>query len=238
MTEPSEMAGASEAAAPGETPAGETAGASSARPETRRRKETKDKLLAAALEVFTARGIANASIEQISEAAGYTRGAFYSNFSSKEDLLIELLEYRQDSAIWEAEAALGTAIAENRPTSMKALHSVVIDAFVHMPECGRSWLLLRHELQLSALRDPVMARRLMESEATMHERVAELLDQTLAKVQRRSLISTNDLARLIVALFESSEQERLIDHPDAPPASGLFSRVLSAVLLQLTETSS
>src|SRR5919112_1498982 len=54
--------------------------------------QTRQALLDAAREVFIERGFAGASVEQITAAAGFSRGAFYSNFSTKEELFAELLQ--------------------------------------------------------------------------------------------------------------------------------------------------
>ena len=59
-----------------------------------RQAQTRQALLDAAAQVFIERGFDGASIERITEAAGYTRGAFYSNFESKEQLFAELLQQR------------------------------------------------------------------------------------------------------------------------------------------------
>jgi AcrR family transcriptional regulator len=59
-----------------------------------RQEQTRAALLAAAARVFVERGFAGASVEAITAAAGYTRGAFYSNFASKEELFAELLQQR------------------------------------------------------------------------------------------------------------------------------------------------
>jgi AcrR family transcriptional regulator len=59
-----------------------------------RRAQTRQALLDAAARVFIERGFARASVEAIAEEAGYTRGAFYSNFASKEELFAELLQQR------------------------------------------------------------------------------------------------------------------------------------------------
>lgn len=70
---------------------------SAARPRRTReeqRAETRARLLEAAGEVIAARGLDGASIDEITERAGYTRGAFYSNFSGKPELLVELCEQR------------------------------------------------------------------------------------------------------------------------------------------------
>src|SRR5437016_2503729 len=59
-----------------------------------RREATRAALLDAAARVFIERGFAGTSVEAIAEEAGYTRGAFYSNFETKEELFAELLQQR------------------------------------------------------------------------------------------------------------------------------------------------
>jgi AcrR family transcriptional regulator len=207
----------------------------SAYPETRRRKETKERLLAAALDVFAKTGVAAASIEQICEAAGFTRGAFYSNFSTKEDLLIAILAQEQDSAIYQAESALTTAVGESQPESMDALDTAVLSSLATLPECGLQWMRIRREVQLAALRDVEVARKFMASESAMYERITRLLEATLKRLGRKSVIPPSDLSRLLLAVFDLSEQERLLATPDALPATGLFARALPALLTQFTE---
>src|ERR1700760_4586108 len=56
------------------------------------RDDTRDKLFEAAARVFEDQGIGGASIEAIAAAAGFSRGAFYSNFASKDELIIAMLE--------------------------------------------------------------------------------------------------------------------------------------------------
>ena len=60
------------------------------------RDNTCEKLFEAAARVFEQQGIGNASIEAIAAAAGFTRGAFYSNFKSKDELIIAMLEDHVD----------------------------------------------------------------------------------------------------------------------------------------------
>jgi AcrR family transcriptional regulator len=56
------------------------------------RDDTREKLFEAAARVFEEQGIGGASIEAIAAAAGFSRGAFYSNFESKDELIIAMLE--------------------------------------------------------------------------------------------------------------------------------------------------
>src|SRR6187401_3385196 len=66
--------------------------------------ETRQRLLSAAERVFLRRGLQGSSVEEITAEAGFTRGAFYSNFKSKDELFVELLQdrvYRQYTAMAE-----------------------------------------------------------------------------------------------------------------------------------------
>lgn len=204
-------------------------------PETRRRKETKDRLLSAALDVFAETGVAAASIEQISEAAGFTRGAFYSNFSSKEDLLLTLMAQEQDSVLWQAEVALGAAIGEKQPSTMDELVPIVLETLQELARCGNTWLLIRRELQLAALRDREVAAMYEASEERMYAQIVTLLDTTIARMDRKTIVPSADLARLIVAALDLSEQERLLRGQGADLESSLFARTVLAMLTHLTE---
>ncbi|MET0296255.1 MAG: TetR/AcrR family transcriptional regulator, partial [Microbacterium sp.] len=63
-----------------------------AMPATRRREATRQKLLDAAAQVFAEVGLDAASVEAICERAGFSRGAFYSNFETKDELMLALTE--------------------------------------------------------------------------------------------------------------------------------------------------
>ena len=57
------------------------------------RARTRERLLASAAVVFAREGYAGASVDRIAEEAGYSKGALYSNFASKEELFFELFDY-------------------------------------------------------------------------------------------------------------------------------------------------
>jgi AcrR family transcriptional regulator len=80
-----------------------------------RQAQTRSQLLEAAGRVFADRGFDGASVEAIVAEAGYTRGAFYSNFSSKEELFAELLQERV-FATYRA-MAMASADPQTRPTA-------------------------------------------------------------------------------------------------------------------------
>jgi len=70
---------------------------------------TRERILQAAGDVVARDGYDGASVEQMAEAAGYSKGAFYSNFSSKQDVLDHLLEGQTDKVVGELEALLADA---------------------------------------------------------------------------------------------------------------------------------
>ncbi|MDS1269438.1 helix-turn-helix domain-containing protein [Lipingzhangella sp. LS1_29] len=59
------------------------------------RQQNRLKLLQAAERVFAERGIQGASLDEVAAAAGLTKGAVYSNFASKEELIQQVFWYRQ-----------------------------------------------------------------------------------------------------------------------------------------------
>src|SRR2546423_5202565 len=73
------------------------------------RREARDELLAAALRVFAERGYRQAAVDEIAAAAGYSKGALYWHFSSKEELLMALLAERIDAPTRDALALLESA---------------------------------------------------------------------------------------------------------------------------------
>jgi AcrR family transcriptional regulator len=74
------------------------------------REQTTQRLLDAAQKVIAKKGLEASSVENIAAAAGYTRGAFYSNFSSKDDLFIELLRREHQTMTAELNALRDTAL--------------------------------------------------------------------------------------------------------------------------------
>src|SRR3984893_11031732 len=72
----------------------------------RRRQQTREHLLAAAAEVFAERGFHGASLDVVAAAAGFTKGAVYSNFKNKEDLFLALLQANYDREMEELRVTL------------------------------------------------------------------------------------------------------------------------------------
>ena len=142
---------------------------SSTRPRTKhqeRTEATQAKLLLAAQNVFTRDGFANARLEQIAVEAGYTRGAIYAHYKSKEDLFLGLLEQRVQASI----AEFGNMIDKysGHDERIKQLRAMLV-----RKASDKSWTMLVLEFKLFALRQPKLKARL--------QKLMSMLKSTTAK---------------------------------------------------------
>lgn len=122
--------------------------------------QTRQRLLDAAQAVFMKKGFVATSVEDIAKGAGYTRGAFYSNFSSKPELFLELL--RRDHE--ELQAAL-ESIFENDATR-EAMEARVLEYYSNLHRDNKCFLLWM-EAKLVAARD---SRFRLKFNAFLHEK--------------------------------------------------------------------
>lgn len=112
-----------------------------------RTEATKKKLLASALRIFARDGFEAARIEDIAVDAGYTRGAFYAHFQSKEDLFFALLEHQSERYIRLIEQNLEKCATDEERLS-------TLREFYVNRAADRQWTILGLEFKLYALRHP------------------------------------------------------------------------------------
>lgn len=136
------------------------------------REITRRKLLASARQVFARSGFDGASIDAVAEAAGFTKGAFYSNFESKEAILLALLQEH-----WQAQALACrnlVASGENLETLIDTLSEQSADLIANS-----DWSLLELELQRQAGRNPVLAQQFGQLQSMQLENIAALVEHLL-----------------------------------------------------------
>ncbi|MGB0696917.1 MAG: TetR/AcrR family transcriptional regulator [Rhodospirillaceae bacterium] len=109
---------------------------------------TRQRLLESAAQLFARHGYGGAAVDSIAEAAGYSKGAFYSNFESKEAIFLELLTQHMQTQ----RASLEQVIATGGDNPMAAVKTWLTEQ-----DKDRNWSLLSMELQLHALRTPAFA---------------------------------------------------------------------------------
>lgn len=131
------------------------------------REQTRQRLLESAQRLFALQGVAGASIDEISEAAGYSRGAFYSNYSDKLDLLGELIDSGFDGDI----AGVKQMPRDGNESALAAAFSAVSDEFAGA-DSNAMWML---EFQLASIRHPELAARYLAQFDRLRDAVADLV---------------------------------------------------------------
>ncbi len=210
--------------------------------ETARRAKTRERLLDAAYRQFCAHGIHGTSIEAITDDADFTRGAFYSNFASKEELFLALTEREHQarleglrSQFTDVTALLGQA--EGKPAP-ETIENAIADILASQPK-GRQWCVLDAEFRLLAMRDPHVAGRYLQASQDFRRRLAELVDTAFATVGLRFVIDSLQLTGVLVDQFESAMQEAILSGAeDAEQAArDNVMRLLPQLVHSLTELS-
>ena len=171
------------------------------------REETRDRLLRAAARVFSHKGIASASIEDICDEAGFSRGAFYSNFAAKDELVIELL----DAHITTSHASIDQLFEESSDTLdfVENMESERRDRRgpLDLEDGG----LLYIELLLYALRNPDNRPKLLANHRQQLKANERVLEQIVDAVGRDFPMPLNDLASAIVAIDLGINLNALVD---------------------------
>ena len=134
------------------------------------RQLTRVKLVEAAERVFVRIGFDATSVEQIAEAAGFSRGAFYSNFKSKDEILLELLDRKR----LETEEALNAIFHEKQ--DVKERFRAARDWYAGQWR-KRTLIVLKTEFSLRALRQHSLRKRL----STLWRREVEAYSALLAR---------------------------------------------------------
>ncbi|HEX5857890.1 MAG TPA: helix-turn-helix domain-containing protein [Microbacterium sp.] len=171
---------------------------------TRSRENTRARLLDAAAEVFAEVGLDAASVEAVCERAGFTRGAFYSNFESKDELFLELSARvageRVDAVkarVAELEAGGGFALA---PTDALGIVEEVLD----VSGDDRLGVLLMSEIRNHALRSPALAAAYLAQEEEMVRGVTQIIDDIARAKTLRFRVPPEQAARLMLTTWESA----------------------------------
>ncbi len=127
-------------------------------------------LLDAARDVFVRDGFHGASLDSVADAAGLTKGAVYSRFSSKADLFLALLEERIAERVAQVESVLDSE-------SPKRDAAAVTRQYLDVLRGQMAWTLLVLEFRIHAARDPELNRRYAE----LHDRFRAALVAAAAR---------------------------------------------------------
>ncbi|MFV0137701.1 TetR/AcrR family transcriptional regulator [Streptomyces sp. HMX87] len=190
---------------------------------TRRRARTRADLLRAAFTVFAAKGFGHVSIEEVCEAAGYSRGAFYSNFSSLDELFFALYRERADLI---ADQVSGALAADGPDLDVPA----AVDRVTEVLLLDRDWLLVKTDFLVHAARDPAVARTLLEHRARLRRAIADRLARARGHTTLPAVLGDADgAAHAVVAAYDGVTVQLLLDR-DVERARAWLARLLTALL--------
>jgi AcrR family transcriptional regulator len=172
----------------------------------RRRAMTRQHLLDAAAIVFARNGFHGSTLDEVAATAGFTKGAVYSNFKSKDDLFLELLDDRIDRQFAIVSEVLESGshdAADQFPRIREVLRS---DMF-----WDESFITLWLEFVLYARRNPEAEAKLTASVQRSRAQVEALIQHEYAIIGVRPNYPTRDLAEISLALISGLAIDRLVN---------------------------
>lgn len=182
---------------------------------------TRRLLLDAAARTFARKGFAGSSVEEIADAAGYSIGALYSNFSNKEELFLELAAAYNADRI----ARAADVLAAGGDDAVGAMGQLLIDT----AERNGDVALLQAEFWLYAVRNPQVMDRLVAHLRRPRAALEDLIADTLTRQAAPQEATPQAVGTIVVALFEGLVRQRRIN-PELVPTElfGLALRWLFA----------
>ena len=180
------------------------------------------RLLDAALEVFAEYGFASANLDQVAAAAGLTKGAIYSNFTSKDDLFFAMMK---DQALNRVEA-VRTVLGATSPGTQgqQTLHDIgrlLTEAFTEQHE----WQLVFLDFWRRAVRDDDVRAQFVAHRRALRAAIADPVEQILGQAPALGELTVDDVVTVVLALNNGLAIEQYVD-PDLV-SDDLFGRVLA-----------
>lgn len=188
------------------------------------REETRQRLFTGAATVFAEQGVVAATVEQITAAAGFSRGAFYSNFATKEELVVAMLDAHLD-----ASQTHNRALSRDHPDATELVQALRADTdrahdALHLNP------LLQVELMLYVARTPALRPRLGEHLRLMRQLVGEMAANALRTAGFEPPVAAEALGEVLVALEDGLRLHRIIDPASTEP-DAFFTAVETLVAL-------
>lgn len=186
---------------------------------SRRRQATRERVLDAARDVFAERGVFGGTVEDICARAGFTRGAFYSNFADKDDVLRALIAREHERLLAHLDASLdivGAAAAASDAADPRATMASIADRLLRSVPLDRQFSLIQAELEIHAVRDPAVAEVFRGADTRFRQRIAAFLEQGLRQLGRELVVDVRDAADVAIAIVERSMHRAFLEEGGAP----------------------
>ena len=176
------------------------------------RRQARDELLSAALRVFARRGYRDAGVDEIAAEAGYSKGALYWHFSSKEELLTALIDERIDAPMRDRFALLASAPPDS-DMSVEATRT-----FARQLHEQREAMLLEREYWSHTIRDPELRGRYVERQTELRGALAAALEARARHLGTPGLpMPAGDVARIVMSIIGGLAVDELIEPGSVRP---------------------
>ena len=169
--------------------------------------------------VAARRGIERASLDEVAERAGFTKGAVYANFSNKEELFLAMLDAHFEARLEELDRIVSTE-ADPDTQAREAAEGLMrmLDA---QPEHHR----LFFEFAVHAARNEDFREQLVARYRSLRERLADLLAERVERLGIDPVVPPADVAAMAFAMANGMALERLLE-PEAVPGT-LFGEMMA-----------
>jgi AcrR family transcriptional regulator len=171
---------------------------------------TRSKLLEAAGKVFACRGLERATVDEVAGEAGYTKGAFYANFKSKEELFLAMLDERFGKRLEEIDRVLesGASVEDQARQAGRDFSEYLATD----PE----WSRLFFEFAVQAMRDEEFRQELITRHRTIRARIAEGFRAHAETLGGEPPIPAEHVAMMTYAMADGFALTRILEHEDVP----------------------
>jgi AcrR family transcriptional regulator len=191
----------------------------------RRRQLTRDALIEAAAQVFTQRGFHGASLDEIAETAGFTRGAIYKNFGDKEDLFF---------AVFDRNIEVNLAAFADRLDGGQAIANLDAAALADIWQTVRGRdpdsYMLELEFRLYAFRNPEVRERYADHQRTMRDLVVRFIEELTDEAGFTLAVPAEQVASIVEAASEGFLAASYLD-PGLGNLFGTFLELFMPVLV-------
>jgi AcrR family transcriptional regulator len=195
-----------------------------------RSEETRAALLRAASRTICELGMHGASIDRIAAEAGYTKGAFYAHFASKEDLFLVMLDEHFATELARLDAVLtgaGDPVAETRSAAEGFLDHITLN-----PE----WRRLYQELATHAARHDTFRAEFAARQRTLRERMAAVFTRWAADLGVAPPVPPGDVAAMAFFMADGFLLDQMLDPELDPALYGKMFEVFMHGLMAMTDS--
>jgi AcrR family transcriptional regulator len=191
-----------------------------------KQERTRGALLHAASKLFCKRGLEGTSIDEVAEAAGYTKGAFYANFKSKEELFLVMLDERFSTELERLDRALAGTDDPDTEARLAAAE------FIHFAS-DDDWPRLYFQFAAHAARNEEFRQELATRQQAMRERLVTVYERWINEFGVDPPLPIAEIAAMTYFMADGFLVDRLIepglDEDLYPTMLAVFLRGLAAM---------